>query len=76
MFSKTEKKLHDDNNFNPPPGYYSNLSSFENKSQNPTIPSFPRQERFDDAKVDRNPGPGAYYNDRAEKIRRRMQMFT
>ena len=43
MFSKTEKKLHDDNNFNPPPGYYSNQGAFDNKGQNQVIPCFPRQ---------------------------------
>lgn len=64
MFSKTEKKLHDDNNFNPPPGYYPNAGSFDNKNQGPTLPTFPRQHRFEDTAVNPNPGPGAYYNDR------------
>ena len=76
-FSKAEKVLHDNNNFNPPPGYYSAndaLDSFSNKQQKIiNNQSFTRQHRFDsDSKgaYEDSPGPGSYFNDRANRIKK------
>lgn len=69
MFSKTEKKLNEINNFNPPPGYYATEAAQESKNYSAVGPNFPRQDRFSYNK-ESNPGPGAYYNDRTDKIRK------
>lgn len=43
QFSKAEKVLHDTNNFNPPPGYYSYEESKQNKPSSIANSNFSKQ---------------------------------
>jgi hypothetical protein len=67
-FTRSKKVIHEENKYLPPPGYY---TPFENDNKgNPTGYNFNLGSRFSNKVDSYNPGPGSYFSNDKETIKR------